>query len=84
VSHPTDRERKRSPHRCECGCRFDISYFDDRRDPLRDGDAVTVAVSCPHCGRSKTLSLPEGSERTVLVESSAFADQDDFEDGVAG
>jgi hypothetical protein len=84
VNQAPDRERKRSPHRCECGSGFDICYFDDRHDPLRDGDAVTVAVSCPHCGRSKTLSLPEGSDRTVVVESSAFADPDDLEEGVAG
>ena len=78
-----DRERKRNPHRCECGAAFDVCYFDDRRDPERDREAVTIQVSCPECSRSKTLCVPEGADRTVIVEGSAFSD-DDFEDGVAG
>jgi hypothetical protein len=83
VTNAADRERKRSPHRCECGSAFDVCYFDDRRDPVRDREAVTVQVSCPSCGRSKTLCVPEGADRTVVVEASALA-ADDFEDGVAG
>jgi hypothetical protein len=83
VTNAADRERKRSPHRCECGSAFDVCYFDDRRDPLRDREAVTVQVSCPSCGRSKTLCVPEGADRTVVVEASALA-ADDFEEGVAG
>ena len=78
-----DRERKRSPHRCECGSAFDVCYFDDRRDPLRDREAVTLQVACPGCGRSKTLCVPEGADRTVIVEVSSIA-ADDFEEGVAG
>ena len=55
-----DRERKRNPHRCECGSAFDVCYFDDRRDPQRDREAVTVQVACPSCGKSKTLCVPDG------------------------
>jgi hypothetical protein len=83
VTDAADRERKRSPHRCECGSAFDVCYFDDRRDPVRDREAVTVQVSCPSCGRSKTLCVPEGADRTVIVEASPLS-SDDFEDGVAG
>jgi len=83
VTDAADRERKRSPHRCECGSAFDVCYFDDRCDPDRDREAVTVQVSCPSCGRSKTLCVPEGADRTVVVEASALA-ADDFEEGVAG
>jgi hypothetical protein len=83
VTNAADRERKRSPHRCECGSAFDVCYFDDRRDPLRDREAVTVQVACPSCARSKTLCVPEGADRTVVVEVSALA-ADDFEEGVAG
>ena len=78
-----DRERKRNPHRCECGSAFDVCYFDDRRDPLRDREVVTVEVSCPSCARSKTLCVPGGAERTVIVEASALS-AEDFEEGVAG
>ena len=78
-----DRERKRNPHRCECGSAFDVCYFDDRRDPLRDREAVTVQVSCPACARSMTLCVPEGADRTVIVEASAL-DAEDVEEGWAG
>jgi hypothetical protein len=84
VATPAERERKRSPHRCECGSAFDVCYFDDRRDPLRDGDAVTVHVSCPACGRSKTVCLPEGSDRTVIVEASAMDGEEDVDEGISG
>jgi hypothetical protein len=83
VASFADRERKRSPHRCECGSAFEVCYFDDRRDPLRDREAVTLQVACPACGRSKTLCLPEGADRTVVVEASPLA-ADDFEEGGAG
>ena len=78
-----DRERKRNPHRCECGSTFDVCYFDDRLDPQRDSEAVTIQVSCPACARSKTLCVPEGADRTVIVEASPFSGED-FEEGVAG
>ena len=77
------RERKRNPHRCECGSTFDVCYFDDRRDPARDREAVTIQVSCPACARSKTLCVPEGADRTVVVEASPLS-AEDFEEGVAG
>jgi hypothetical protein len=78
-----ERERKRSPHRCDCGEAFEVCYFDDRRDPSRDGDPVTVEVSCPHCGRAKTLAVPAGSERTVVVEA-VPAGHDDVDEGEGG
>jgi hypothetical protein len=84
VATAADRERKRSPHKCECGSAFDVCYFDDRQDPRRDHEQVTVQVSCPECGRSKTLSLPGGSDRTVIVEPSALMGEDDVDEGVAG
>ena len=83
MTNAADRERKRSPHRCECGSAFDVCYFDDRRDPVRDREAVTVQVSCPSCGRSKTLCVPEGAECTLIVEASPLS-AEDFEEGVAG
>ena len=78
-----DRERKRNPHRCECGSTFDVCYFDDRRDPERGSEADTIQVSCPACARSKTLCVPEGADRTVIVEASPLS-AEDFEEGVAG
>jgi hypothetical protein len=78
-----DRERKRSPHQCGCGSAFDVCYFDDRQDPMRYAEPVTVDVACPECGQSKTLSLPRGSDRTVIVEASPLTGGD-VEDGVAG
>jgi hypothetical protein len=84
VASAAERERKRSPHRCECGSSFDVCYFDDRRDPARDGDHVTVHVACPACGRSKTLALPDGSDRTVIVEPSALEGDDEVDEGDAG
>jgi hypothetical protein len=83
VATATERERKRNPHRCGCGAAFDVCYFDDRRDPARDGDLVTVQVACPACALPKTVCVPSGADRTVVVEASALADED-FEDGVAG
>ena len=74
----TVRERKRDPYTCAgCGARFDVAYFDDRADSppsLQD-------VGCPSCGRLKSISLPQGAERTLLVE----LDEDgDVEDGGGG
>ena len=77
----TERERKRSPHRCDCGQGFDVCYFDDRRDPSRDGDPVTVDVACPGCGRSRTFAVPVGAERTVIVEPDDADDEDLVEQG---
>jgi hypothetical protein len=83
VVNAADRERKRNPHRCECGSAFDVCFFDDRRDPQRDGEAVTVQVSCPACARSMTLCIPPGAERTLIVEAAPLSPED-FEEGVAG
>jgi hypothetical protein len=79
-----DRERKRNPHRCQCGSAFDVCYFDDRRDPERDGDPVTVDVSCPRCGRSRTFAVPIGSERTLTVEASESEHEDLVDEGGGG
>ena len=61
----TVRERKRDPHTCAgCGARFDVAYFDDRADSA----PLLHDVGCPSCGKAKSISLPQGSERTLLVE----------------
>jgi hypothetical protein len=77
-----ERERKRSPHRCDCGQAFEVCYFDDRLDPSRDGDPVTIDIVCPGCSRSRTFSVPAGSDRTVVVE--AESDHEDVVDEGGG
>lgn len=64
------RERKRDPHHCaECGADFDVEYFDDRRAGDRVSlPPVLVDVACPACGKTRSVSLPAGAERTVVVE----------------
>jgi len=84
VGLAAERERKRSPHRCDCGQAFDVCYFDDRRDPGRDGDHVTVDVVCPGCARSRTFSVPAGAERTVVVEPSESDHEDLVDEGGGG
>jgi hypothetical protein len=84
VGSAAERERKRSPHRCNCGQAFDVCYFDDRRDPTRDGDPVTVDVPCPGCGRSRTFVVPIGSEHTLMVEASESEHEDMVDEGDAG
>ena len=84
MAHAAQRERKRSPHHCQCGTAFDVCYFDDRRDPGRDGDPVMVHVACPDCGGSKTVALPPGADRTVVVEPGPAADQDAVDEGGGG
>ena len=62
---PNVRERKREPYTCAgCGARFDVAYFDDRADSVPS----LHDVGCPSCGRAKSISLPLGSERTLVVE----------------
>jgi len=62
---PTVRERKREPYTCAgCGARFDVAYFDDRQDSV----TVLHDVGCPSCARAKSISLPQGAERTLQVE----------------
>jgi DNA-directed RNA polymerase subunit RPC12/RpoP len=59
------RERKRDPYTCAgCGARFDVGYFDDRADSV----PVLHDVPCPRCGRAKSISLPQGADRTLQVE----------------
>ncbi len=77
----TVRERKVELHNCTCGARLEVGYFDDRRDARAAAAPVLSDVACPECGKAKTLSLPAGAERTVLVE--AVEPTDDGE-GVAG
>jgi hypothetical protein len=64
----TARERKRDPHQCgACGTRFDVTYFDDRRGS-RDLGSALVEVPCPTCGRLRSIALPVGTEKTMIVE----------------
>jgi hypothetical protein len=64
----TPRDRKRDPHQCgACGARFDVTYFDDRRGS-RDVGSTLVEVPCPACGRPRSVALPVGAEKTLLVE----------------
>ncbi|HEY3119427.1 MAG TPA: hypothetical protein VGL15_02310 [Vicinamibacteria bacterium] len=63
------RERKRAPHLCgACGSRFEVCYFDDRQDDMQEPTGSLIEVHCPHCGKPKTVSVPRGAERTVLIE----------------
>jgi hypothetical protein len=63
------RERKRDPHHCaDCGVDFEVEYFDSRRLGERAAAApVLVDVPCPRCRKPKSLSLPAGSDRTLVV-----------------
>ena len=64
----TDRVRKRDPHRCAaCGASFDVAYFDDRRGS-RDVGSSLVEIPCPACGKRRSVALPVGAEKTLLVE----------------
>jgi hypothetical protein len=64
----TVRERKRNPHQCgACGTRFDVTYFDERGGS-RDVGTALVEVPCPGCGRPRSMALPVGAEKTLLVE----------------
>jgi hypothetical protein len=64
-----DRERKRDPHHCaDCGADFDVEYFDDRRAGQRAAAApVLIDVHCPRCGKPRSVSVPSGAERTLVV-----------------
>lgn len=77
----TVRERKVELHNCTCGVRLEVAYFDDREGARAAATPVLSDVVCPECGKPKTLSLPAGAEKTVLVE--AVEPSDDGE-GVAG
>ena len=64
-----DRERKRDPHHCaDCGADFDVEYFDDRRAGQRAAASpVLIDVHCPRCGKPRSVSVPAGAERTLVV-----------------
>jgi len=63
------RERKRDPHHCgECGADFEVEYYDDRTGDRATVPPVLMDIACPACGKSKSVSLPAGAERTVVVE----------------
>jgi hypothetical protein len=62
------RERKRNPHHCnDCGADFEVEYFDDRTGERASAPPVLVEVSCPRCGKTRSVSLPAGAERTLAV-----------------
>lgn len=76
------RERKRDPHRClGCAASFEVAYFDDRADERAALPEVLVDVPCPGCGRTKSVSVPAGAERTLEVE---IEDNEDAEEGAGG
>lgn len=56
-------ERRREPHRCSCGARFEVGHYGD---PLLT--AAQVDVACPACGKSHTISVPRGTEKDLVVE----------------
>ena len=64
------RERKRDPRHCaDCGADFEVEYYDDRRAGERAAaPPVLVDVPCPRCRKPKSVSVPAGSERTLVVE----------------
>ena len=64
------RERKRDPHHCaECGADFEVEYYDDRlAGPRAAVPPVLAEVACPHCGKPRSVSVPAGAERTLVVE----------------
>jgi DNA-directed RNA polymerase subunit RPC12/RpoP len=64
------RERKRDPHHCAgCGADFEVAYYDDRRaSPRAAAPPVLTDVRCPRCGSPRSVSVPAGAERTLMVE----------------
>ena len=75
---PAIRERKRDPHRCAgCGTAFEVTYFDDRASDRTTLPPLPVDVACPVCGRAKSLTVPAGSERTIVVERDDGEDADE-------
>ena len=73
-----ERARKSDPHRCpECGAAFEISYFDDRVGERALLPMTIAKAACPACGRSRSVSLPAGAERTLEVELSEGSEADE-------
>ena len=72
------RVRKRNPHRClGCTASFEVAYFDDRDDERAALPGLLVDVACPRCGRTKSVSLPAGADRTLEVEIDEAEDADE-------
>ena len=68
---PEPRARKSDPHRCPaCSAGFEVTYFDDRVGERALLPMTIARAACPACGHSRSVSLPAGAERTVLVELS--------------
>lgn len=58
-------ERRREPHRCvACKARFEVAHKGNPVDP-----PVAVEVHCPECGKALTVSVPEGTQKDLLVET---------------
>jgi predicted RNA-binding Zn-ribbon protein involved in translation (DUF1610 family) len=76
------RSRKSHPHRCPgCGARFEVTYFDDRTGERAQLPLASLDVSCPACGRMRSIALPAGTERTLEVELSDGSEADEGEGG---
>jgi hypothetical protein len=76
------RERKSDPHHCaDCGADFEVEYYDDRRVGQRAAAPPVLAeVACPRCGRPRSVSVPAGAERTLVVE----VDEGEADEGGGG
>jgi hypothetical protein len=74
----TPRSRKGEPHRCrDCGASFEVTYFDDRTGERALLPMASLDVACPLCGRTRSVSLPAGAERTLEVELTEGAEADE-------
>jgi hypothetical protein len=72
------RVRKSDPHRCPaCGAGFEVTYFDDRVGERALLPMTIARAACPACGHSRSISLPAGAERTLLVELSEGVEADE-------
>jgi DNA-directed RNA polymerase subunit RPC12/RpoP len=75
---PEARDRKRDPHRCSaCGTNFDVTYFDERRSDRNALPGTTVDVACPECGHPRSVLVPVGAERTIVVERDEIGETDE-------
>jgi hypothetical protein len=72
------RVRKRDPHRCpKCSAAFDVTYFDDRVGERSLLPMTIAKAACPSCGHSRTVSMPAGSDRTLVIELSVGPEADE-------
>jgi hypothetical protein len=72
------RARKSEPHLCpECGAAFDVTYYDDRTGVRSQLPMTTTEAACPACGRTRSVALPAGAERTLAIELREGADADE-------